>query len=269
MSTANDLRDAFGNRMKGYEALTESRLCPDLPIVARIDGRAFHTFTRGMKRPFDEHLMWAMAETTKALVDATSACIGYTQSDEITIVLRPHREPMFSGRVQKLVSNLASIATAVFNEKIHQHYPSKPYATFDCRVFVVPNETEAANAVLWREFDATKNSISSAAQAYFSHGRLMGLNGSQKQDLLMNEAHINWNDYPSRCKRGTYIRRVVETRKFTPEELAELPEKHAARLNPDLVVTREKIVIYDMPIFTKVTNREDVIFRNADPIVGD
>lgn len=266
MPTKNDIKDAFGNRMKKYESLSESRLCPGLPICVRIDGRAFHTFTRGMVRPYDKDLIEAMAETTKALVKETNACIGYTQSDEISLVLKPMREPMFDGRIQKLASVLASVATATFNREIHKAYPNKPDAVFDCRVFNVPSETEAANTILWREFDATKNSISSAAQAVYSHGQLLGKSGNQKQAMLL-EKDINWNDYPDRYKRGTYVRRIVETRKFTPEELVNLPEEHAARRNPDLEFTREHIEVVPMPIFSKVTNREDVIFRGAEPIL--
>lgn len=262
-------KDAFGNRMKHYESIPENTLIPGLPIVARMDGHNFHRYTKGMLRPFDDGLRASMIAATKAVMEFTDASIGYTQSDEITIIIPSQKEPIFNGRIMKLASILAVKTANAFNQEIHKYYPDKPYAEFDARVFNVPNETEAANAVLWREFDATKNSISSVAHYYCGHSAVQNLNGSQMQDKLMLEHNVNWNDYPASCKRGVYLRRVVETRKFTPEEIETLPPMHDARKNPDYEFTREYIREIDMPIFSKVKNREDVVFRNAPPIVGE
>lgn len=261
--------DKLGDRMKLYEQMEAGRkLMPGLPICVRVDGRAFHTFTRGMKRPFDIDMSQAMIETMKYLVEQTDACIGYVQSDEISLVLSDTKAPMFDGKIAKLNSVIASIATAKFNEVIHKTYPNKPLAFFDCRCWNVPNRTEAVNNILWREFDATKNSISMAARSVYSDAQLLGKNGSEKQDMLM-EKGINWNDYPVFFKRGTYARRVVISRKFTDEELSELPEHHEARNNPDLLITRSSIEVIDMPIFTKVMNRNEVVFDGAMPIVAE
>ena len=261
--------DKLGDRMKLYEQMEAGRkLMPGLPICVRVDGRAFHTFTRGMKRPFDIDMSQAMIETMKYLVEQTDACIGYVQSDEISLVLSDTKAPMFDGKIAKLNSVIASIATAKFNEVIHKTYPNKPLAFFDCRCWNVPNRTEAVNNILWREFDATKNSISMAARSVYSDAQLLGKNGSEKQDMLM-EKGINWNDYPVFFKRGTYARRVVISRKFTDEELSELPEHHEARNNPDLLITRSSIEVIDMPIFTKVMNRNEVVFDGAVPIVAE
>lgn len=259
--------DNMGDRMKLYESIEAKRvLVPRLPIIIRADGRAFHTFTRGMKYPIDSDLHNAMVQTMKALVDETDACIGYVQSDEISLVLSDEKEPMFGGRPMKIASVVASLATAVFNREIHKAYPDKPLATFDCRVWNVPNRDEAANALLWREFDCTKNSISMAARSVVSDARLMGLNSSEKQDVLM-EHGINWNDYPVFFKRGTYARRVAFERKLTQEELDKLPPRHNARNNPDLLVTRSEVTEVDMPVFSKVTNRVGVIFNGETPVV--
>lgn len=261
--------DKPGDRMKLYEQMEAGRkLMPGLPICIRVDGRAFHTFTRGMQRPYDTDMSNAMIETMKFLVEQTDACIGYVQSDEISLVLSDIKAPMFDGKIAKLNSVIASMATAKFNEVIHKSYPNKPLAFFDCRCWNVPSRTEAVNNILWREFDATKNSISMAARSVYSDAQLLGKNGSEKQDMLM-EKGINWNDYPVFFKRGTYARRVVISRKFTDEELNELPEHHEARNNPDLLITRSSIEVIDMPIFTKVMNRNEVVFDGAMPIVAE
>jgi tRNA(His) 5'-end guanylyltransferase len=149
------MKDDFGDRMKRYEAAeTERYFMPLLPV-----------YTRGLCRPFDPRITRAMVETTKFLVAETNARIGYTQSDEISLAWLQDRydsEVFFGGKVQKLTSVLASLATAKFNhvcledvglaERARQQLP-----VFDCRVFQLPNRTEAANAFLWREKDATKN----------------------------------------------------------------------------------------------------------------
>lgn len=263
--------DKLGDRMKMYEQMEAGRkLMPGLPICIRVDGRAFHTFTRGMKRPYDEHMSNAMIYTMKHLVKETDACIGYVQSDEISLILSDTKAPMFDGKIAKLNSVIASMAAAYFNAYIHSatSYTDKPLAFFDCRCWNVPSRIEAVNNILWREFDATKNSISMAARAVYSDKQLLGKNSSEKQDMLM-EKGINWNDYPVFFKRGTYARRVVITRKFTEEELNNLPEHHEARTNPDLLITRSNIQEIDMPILTKVINKVEVIFDGADPIVAE
>ena len=259
--------DKMGDRLKMFEGIEAGRiLIPNLPICVRVDGRAFHTFTRGMNRPYDERMSKAMIETMKYLVKKTDACIGYVQSDEISLVLSDTKDPLFGGRVQKLTSIIAAMATAKFNDEIHKSFPDKPLAEFDCRVWNVPNRTEAANTILWREFDATKNSISMAARSVYSDNQLLNKNSSEKQEMLWQKG-INWDKYPVFFKRGTYARRVVIERKLTPDELKDLPEHHEARKNPDMVFTRSEIKEIEMPIFSTVENREAVIFDGAEPKV--
>ena len=267
------VKDELGDRMKIYEGIeAQRRLMPLLPVIARLDGRSFHSFTRGMDRPFDETFSSCMVDAAKALVQESGACMGYVQSDEITLAW--HSEDMrsqiyFDRQVAKMTNQLTAQATLTFYRLILDRMPKyanrKP--TFDARVWNVPNRTEGANAFLWREWDAAKNSVSMAASALYSHKALMGKNGSQKQDLL-HEKGVNWNNYPALFKRGAYIQRRTTSTPFSAEEISNLPALHAARTNPGLVVDRSVVSVLDMPPFGTVTNREDVIFSGAVPITG-
>lgn len=264
--------DTLGDRMKLYEGMEAGRrLMPLLPIIARIDGRAFSTFTRGMARPYDERMQAAMLATTVALVRETNACLGYTQSDEISLAWHStdtKSSVWFDGRIIKMISQLGAQATLYFYREVCKTMPE--YAdrlpTFDARVWNVPNRTEGANVFLWREWDATKNSLSMAASAYFSHKELNGRDGKARHDLL-HGIGINWNDYGVHFKRGVYVQRRTTTRPFTTLELDKLPPKHAARRDPALAVTRSDWVPVDMPRFSTVANREAVVFDGTSPVV--
>lgn len=268
------MKDDLGDRMKMYEAMEAGRrLMPLLPALARIDGRAFHSFTRGMNRPFDWDFAACMIDTTAALVRDTGACMGYTQSDEITLAWHSkttQSQIWFDGRIAKMTSQLAAQATLIFYRLVAERMPkfAGRLPTFDARVWNVPSRTEGANVFLWREWDATKNSLSMAAAAHYSHKSLMGKNGPQKHDML-HEKGINWNDYPERFKRGAYVQRRTMAVPFNSEELERLPPKHEARKNPDLVVERSIFEVLDMPALGTVTNREAVIFDGAPPIVTE
>jgi tRNA(His) 5'-end guanylyltransferase len=266
----------MGDRMKMYEgAEAGRRLMPLVPIVARLDGRAFHTFCRGLRRPFDERFHELMVDVTLALVDETTARIGYTQSDEISLVWQsedPKSEVFFAGRVQKMVSVLAAVATAVFNRRLPMRIPEKAHLmpVFDARVWSVPTQIEATNALLWRERDASRNSVLAVGQAHFSHKEMQGLSTKQVQEKLFQERGINWaTDTPDWAKRGTWLRRVTRSTPFTTEELDALPPKHTARSNPNLVVERSVIERVDMPKFGSVVNRIGVIFHGDQPLVGE
>lgn len=256
--------------MKLYEGIEAGRcFIPLLPIMARVDGRCFHTFTRGMARPYDETLTQIMTDTALYLVRETNACMGYTQSDEITLAWHSTEmksQVWFDGRICKMVSQLAAHATLCFYRLVVERMPeyARKLPTFDARVWQVPNRTEGANVFLWREWDATKNSISMAAQSVYSSKELHGKNGSDQQEMLWQKG-INWNDYPAKFKRGTFVQRRTVIKPFSAEELEKLPEKHAARSNPDLKVERSEWCTIDMPPFGTVTNREDVIFEGAHP----
>lgn len=267
------MNDDLGDRMKMYERIEAGRVfMPLVPIVARIDGRCFSSFTRGMERPYDEALSHTMIDTTRFMVQETNACMGYTQSDEITLAWHStdiKSEIFFGGRVCKMVSQLAALTTLDFYLRCRETLA--PYAhrrpTFDARVWTVPNRTEAANVFLWREWDATKNSIQMAAQEHYSHHQLHSKNGREQQEMLFQKG-INWNDYPTFFKRGTFVQRRMVSKPFSAEELERLPEKHHARTNPDLLVERSEWMEIEMPIFSTVENREAVVFDGSAPIKG-
>ena len=228
-------RTALGDRMKAYESPSTSRQAfKGQPLVARLDGKSFHTFCKGLKRPYDARLSDLMIATMVALVDRFNANVGYVQSDEITLVwlTTPDStvELPFSGRFQKLDSLLAGFASAYFNKGLPEFLPEKADQTpyFDCRSFVVPTVQEAYHAVLWRQQDCTKNAISMAAQSMFSHKYLQGRAGPEMQELMWKEKGVNFNDYPAFFKRGTFARRVKEARELTPEQLARMPEEYRA-----------------------------------------
>lgn len=266
--------DTLGDRMKEYEGVeAQRRLMPLLPAMARLDGRAFHTFTKGLERPYDQGFSDLMVETMRYLVENTNALIGYTQSDEITLTwLAPEADSQifFAGRVQKMCSILAAMASSRFNEMLDAYLPEKQgrLGLFDCRVWNVPNKQEGTNVFLWREWDATKNSVSMAAQHYYSHKELHGKDQSDMHEMLFQKG-VNWNDYPSFFKRGTYAQRKEMQRPFTGSELKNLPEKHEARRNPNLLVTRHDVMLLDMPPLARVVNRVDVIYSGAEPITEE
>jgi tRNA(His) guanylyltransferase len=262
--------DNFGDRMKEYEGMEADRkLMPLLPICVRLDGKGFSKFTMGLDRPYDKRMSKLMVEVTTRLVDDTNAIMGYTQSDEISLILHSNAyksQVWFNGRIQKMTSVLASMATAHFGDLKKSLIPEKTdnLALFDCRVWNVPNKTEASNTLLWREQDATKNSISMATRSVYSHKQMHLKSGQEMQDMLM-EKGINWNDYPPFFKRGTFIQRKKEMKAFSAEELDKLPEKHNARKNPEMLIERSVIRVIPMPPFGRVINRNEVVFDGAKP----
>jgi tRNA(His) guanylyltransferase len=247
-------------------------MIPKLPIIIRLDGNNFHNWTKGLKRPFDEGLSELMIETTKFLVDETNAVIGYTQSDEITLILHNVERNGYiyhDGKKQKILSKLTAKCVNFFNETRKELLPQHDkVAVFDARIYQTPTLEDAVAQLLWRENDATKNSISMLAQSHFSHNELQNLNGHQMQDKLMLESGVNWNDLPAKYKRGTYVKRTVTQTPFTLDELSKLPPKHNARLNPDLLIERVVVDVVTYPPLNHVGNRVDVIFNNQTPLLN-
>jgi tRNA(His) guanylyltransferase len=266
--------DEFGNRMKYYESFeTDRKFLPGLPIYVRLDGRGFSKFTRDMKRPYDTQMSNLMVATVKHMVSETQARFGYCQSDEISLVYleKDHNSELFFNRkIMKMTSVLASMATAFFIMNIRNHfdYPNQ-YETrlphFDARVIQLPSLEEAANMILWRTMDATKNAISMAAQSMFSHKSLQGLNGAEMQEKMFQEAGVNFNAYPAFFKQGSFIGRRIVEKALTAETLAKIPEELRERYsNP---VLRSVVIEIDMPVFRKVANRANVIFNGVLPEV--
>ncbi len=267
------MTDTLGDRMKNLEnAECDRRFMPLLPIMARVDGRAFHSFTRGMNRPYDTDMSTIMIDTMVQLAKETNSSLAYTQSDEITFTWysNNHKSQIwFDGRITKMTSQLAALATLYFNNRLREIAPQylDRLPTFDARVWQVPNKTEAANVFLWREWDATKNSISMAASSVFSDKELFERNGSEKQEMLFQKG-INWNNYPIFFKRGTYAQKKTQLTKFSTEEIEKLPPKHEARINPNLQVERNVWTAVELPIFETISNKEKVVFEGAEPILA-
>lgn len=203
--------DSLGDRMKAYEATTQATLPRRTHTIIRIDGRAFHTLTKklGAKKPFDYDLIGAMDETALGLCqDLQGVVLAYVQSDEISLLLTDYADvntqPWFGGNVQKMVSVSASIATAHFNQAVARRWSDVPLATFDSRVFTIPDRVEVVNYFLWRMRDWERNSLQMMARAYNSHKSLQGKKHAELHDAI--HAHgENWNDLPGELKRGRLL----------------------------------------------------------------
>lgn len=246
------INDALGTRMKTfYEQVPKTRLIRRMPVVIRIDGKAFHTFTRGFKKPFDEILIKSMQRTMLYLCkNIQGAKFGYTQSDEITLILIDYQKlescAWFDYEVQKMCSISASMATMAFNKYFAQEvdkWGAETFgyewyeggtndpevintpewklagtyfkvidngAMFDARAFNIPKE-EVCNLIYWRQLDAVRNSIQMVGRSNFSHKELHGKSCNMIQDMLHEEKGINWNDFPTHQKRGSACRKVEQT----------------------------------------------------------
>jgi len=265
-------KDALGDRMKEYEAREAgTRFMPMIPIYARIDGRSFSQFTKGLKTPFDDDFRRVMVETTRFLVEQTGAKMGYTQSDEISLCWMADTydgETFFGGRKQKMTSQLAALASVRFYRALWESenpvLRSKAHLTptFDARVFQLPTKTECVNAFLWREQDATKNALSMAVREHYSHKQVLGKTRSEQHEMLFAKG-INFNDYPASIKRGVYLARRKETRPLTEDERLKIPE--GKRPIEGSLVERSRVVELSMPPLAKITNKIDVFFAAANP----
>lgn len=220
------VHDELGKRMKEfYEQVPKTRLVRRMPVAIRIDGKAFHSFTKGFIRPFDEILIKSMQRTMKYLCENIQGCVlGYHQSDEITLILIDYKKltssAWFDYEVQKMCSISASMATMAFNkffaEEVKAQAGFELYdrlldtyckaidkgAMFDARCFNIPKE-EVTNLIYWRQLDAARNSVQMVGQANFSHEELQNKSCNDIQDMLMTEKGINWNDFPTYQKRGS------------------------------------------------------------------
>ncbi len=209
-------KDSLGDRMKrNYEDRFRFMLPRRTFTIIRCDGKAFHTYTRSFRKPYDLNLVSAMDAAAMALCRAAQgSAFAYVQSDEISVLLTDfstvQTDAWFDGNVQKICSVSASIVTAAFGEEMEElilaadldvHGP----ALFDARVFSIPDPIEVENYFIWRQQDATRNSVSGLAQACFSHKQLHGVSNSGMQEMLFKEKGINWNDLPADQKRGRTI----------------------------------------------------------------
>lgn len=240
----------LGGRMKEYEYVNRSKLMRRTPVIIRLDGRSFSTFTKGLEKPYDKVLMNSMVGTAQELCNQIQGCkIAYTQSDEISLLLVDYENigtsAWFDNNIMKMVSISASIATLEFNrifreeiKKISGELSSKDIevyknkemkALFDSRVFNLPIE-EVINYFIWRQQDCIKNSVSMVAQAYYSHRELHRKNGENKKEMLL-EKGLDWNTLESKKRRGvTVVRKEFD-----------IGETTRMRWVPD----------YEIPLFTE------------------
>lgn len=244
--------DDFSTRMKRYESVPKNFLTKRTPVIIRIDGKAFHTWTKKLKHvdesletnPFSNVMVKCMSYTMHMLVEnIQNAVLGYTQSDEISILLNDWKtlqtDAWFNNNIQKMTSISASMATAYFNQAYASEFGemTTPPAMFDARVFNLPKD-EVANYFVWRQQDATRNSIQMLGQYYFSHSEMHKKNVSNIQDMLMAEHNVNWNDLETWKKRGTCVKRI------TAAGMDDGVTFHTIR--PAKILTLDK----DIPIFT-------------------
>lgn len=244
-------KDALGDRMKEfYENRSKTYLTRRTPVIIRLDGKAFHSFTKGFKRPYDEIFHGAMNETLRYLCKNIQGCkIGYTQSDEITLLLTDYEklttDAWFGYSVQKMCSIAASMATFAFNKAFYNAIPAgtddesiyyqayEKGAMFDARVFNIPKE-EVVNCFIWRQQDATRNAIQMLGQTHFSHKELDCKDQNDIQDMLMVEKGINFNDMSVPFKRG-----VCCYRKDCSDVIIEGPNR------------KQWVIDLNIPIFTQ------------------
>lgn len=236
-------RSDLANRMKTYyEEIPKTKLMRRTPVIIRLDGKAFHTFTKGFVKPFDDILIASMQETMKYLCENIQGCVfGYTQSDEISLILIDYKNlnssAWFDYEVQKICSISASMATMyfnkIFNNKVNEYKElmysnssvSKAYliatekgAMFDSRCFNLPKE-EVTNYIYWRQLDATRNSIQMLGQSRFSHKELHGKSCNMIQDMLLTEKNINWNNLPVYKKRGSSCKKDIQGHWFVDKNM--------------------------------------------------
>ena len=233
-------KDTLGDRMKDYEAdALKNDQSQDKFVMIRLDGCHFHTWVKkaGLKKPFDDRMITAMQEATKALCKSIPTCImGYVQSDEISLVLKrgeePDSEPWFSNRVQKLCSVAASICSVAFNDAIKEQLDDEDFerAYFDARVMFLPSLDEVVNCLIWRQNDCIKNSVATFAQSMFSQKQLLNKRQDEQLDMMLKLKGEDWNKLPTVKKMGSMVhkelRHGVVTRwsskegKFIDEEFA-------------------------------------------------
>lgn len=266
------MKDTLGDRIKEYENSYRLKLPKRSYVMMRIDGKAFRTYTKGLQRPFDDGLIEDMNDTAAYLCkNIMNAKFAYVQSDEISILLTDtatnETQAWFDNNIQKMVSVAASMATSKFNQLRllraidnsaddwgRPEVETFKLAEFDARIWILPSKTEVVNYLIWRQQDATRNSISSVAQSLYSHKELENKSSDEKQEMIFQKG-INWNNFSSGKKRGRFIEKVEKTIYPLGSPHAGLSKKGtgpAKGLNEP--VTRSKWEPVECPVFTQDKN---------------
>lgn len=267
-------RDELGDRMKRLEEATKFVLPRRTYTLLRVDGRAFHTWTRRLAKPYDVSFMDCMNDAAVALCESISgAQFAYVQSDEISLLavdfLDINTQPWFDGNIQKWASVGAAIAASAFNLAVTQRaesaswgpgdpvdpwYGREANAVFDARVFIIPDPIEVENYFVWRQQDAERNSVMMLARAHYSHKALAGKKRADQHELI-HKAGDNWAKHPVRFKHGAVVRRE----EFKAEG------RYAKEAGIESVTMSNWIVDTATPVFTK--KREYI--RSLVPIIWD
>lgn len=253
----------------GPDPAPQPRVGDGLPLLARLDGRAFHTFTRDLRRPYEHGMSVAMIETTRHLLQEMIALVGYTQSDEISLAWyepsQSESDYAFDGRFQKLASVLAGMASAKFCQLLATHLPAKAQDTphFDCRVWQVPTLAGRSRRVRLarRRRDEEQHHD---GRWRLPHGRGADSKELEPEAVDALAEGVNWNDFPAFFKRGTYLQRRTIERALTDDERSRIPEAH--RPAAGTVVKRTNVAELDLPPVRKIANLAAVLFDRADPL---
>jgi len=261
--------DPLGDYLKGLERGETRRAIPrGEPFCVRLDGKNFSSFTRPLARPFDARMSQAMVDVTRELVRETGAVMGYTQSDEITlgfVYADDRSHPYLGGKVQKLCSVPSGRASSLFLMRALEVLPeavARLVPSFDGRAFGVGDLETLAMCFVWRELDASRNAVSMAARAHFPHARLQGQSTRAMQAMLVEDKGVDFEDYPVFFRRGTYLRRITESRLLSPEELSRIPPGK----RPQGPVVRSRVSEVDMPPVMDVMNPVAALVGGALPI---
>lgn len=244
-------------------------MIPTLPVIIRFDGVNFSNWTSDLKKPFDERLLNLMVDTTMAMVKETGAVLGYTQSDEITLILysdSKNSQIYHDGKKQKILSKLTSALVQHFNDskKLFGLEGKRP-AIFDCRIYQVPTLSDAVAQIIWRENDAVRNSKLNLARSVFSHREIQGVH-TGRLESMMEENGVVWSNLRSGFKWGSYIKMIRSDTPFTSDEISKLPPNHDARKNPSLMVSRKRPEATNIGPLGSVSNRVGVVFYDEKPV---
>lgn len=288
MKNCNRYRqDVLENTMRKYESMTtKTTLMPNIPVYARIDGRAFHRLTEGLNKPNDIVFSTIMQTICQGLVKETGAILGYVQSDEISLGWEDFTKAPFEGKLFKLESVLASMASALFYEAIMvltmkasgnllsedkinsltllMNKLMRNPVCFDCRLFNVPNMDELANAFVWREQDAIRNSIQSYGQANFSHNQLQGKSCKEIKNMLKIEKGIDWDKLDKILQRGVYFQKEFYEEQISDEVWNNIPDNKKPESRN---ITRSKVSNLDLPLMQKCQNKVGAYFCKENPLI--
>jgi len=278
-------KTSLGDRMKhNYENVYRIKLPKRMPVIIRIDGKSFHTLTKKMDKPYDKEFKDVMMGVAEYLVENIMGCkFAYVQSDEISLLLvnydKLETEAWFDNNLQKMASISASMATAKFNElyaNISEHKKIVNFGMFDSKIFVIPRE-EVVNYFIFRQQDATCNSIQGLGQVEFGHNRIYGHNIVKVQDMLMLEKGINWNDVDTYFKRGGCVyrgittERIIKREKFSiKKEMKTIEDYESKTIDIPSLGYKDNQVIVDMdiPVFTKDRNYIELhVYSKEDRLI--